>query len=156
MTLFPTWTSPGSGDSGPQFGLTWTWGLSSPLEPNSELLNLALPRPHPDLVTLVPTYASIPPDESGPHVGLTWTWHSAGPGTQLERVALFPTRGHVILVSVVLFYASSGPSDYVPHLGLHGPSDCGPHPGIIATWILYSTPGPHFDQGPLVPFWASN
>ena len=26
---------------------------------------------------------------------------------------------------------------------------------IIETWILYSTPGPHFNQGPLVPFWAS-
>ena len=89
-------------------------------------------------MTLVPTYASIPPDESGPHVGLTWTWHSAGPGTQLDRVALVPTRGHLILVTVVLFYASSGPNDSVPHLGLHGPSDSGPHPGIIATWILYS------------------
>ena len=53
-------------------------------------------------------------------------------------------------LNLVLFYASTGPSDSVPHLGLHGPSDSGPHPGIIGTWILYSTPGPHFDQGPLV------
>ena len=78
MTLLPTWTSLGSGDSGPQFGLTWTWYLSSPLGPNSVLLNLVPPRPHPDLVTLVPSYASIQPDESDPHVGLTWTWDSAG------------------------------------------------------------------------------
>ena len=68
----------------------------------------------------------------------------------------FPQGAHLILVTVVLFYASPGHSDSVPHLGLHGPSDSGPHPGIIGTWILYSTPGPHFDQGPLVPFWASN
>ena len=156
MTLFPTWTSPGSGDSGPQFGLTWTWGLSSPLEPNSELLNHAPPRPHPDLVTLVPSYASIRPDESGPHVGLH------GPGTQLDlRLSWiewlwFPQGDHLILLTVVLFYASPGPSDSVCHLGLHGPSDSAPHPGIIGTWIIYSTPAPHFDQGPLVPFWASN
>ena len=26
---------------------------------------------------------------------------------------------------------------------LHGPSDSGPHLGIIGTWILYLTPGPH-------------
>ena len=78
VTLVPTWTSPGSGDSGPQFGLTWTWCLSSPLGPNSELLNLAPYKLHADLVTLVPSYASIRPDESGPHVGLTWTWDSAG------------------------------------------------------------------------------
>ena len=68
----------------------------------------------------------------------------------------FPQGAHLILLTVVLFYASPGHSDSVPHLGLHGPSDSGPHPGIIGTWILYSTPGPHFDQGPLVPFWASN
>ena len=67
----------------------------------------------------------------------------------------FPQGAHLILVTVVLFYASLGPSDSVPHLGLHGPSDSGPHPGIIGTWILYSTPGPHFDHGPLVPFWVS-
>ena len=68
----------------------------------------------------------------------------------------FPQRAHLILVTLVLFYASPGPSDSVPHLGLHGPSDSGPHPGIIGTWILYSTPGPHFDEGLLVPCWASN
>ena len=68
----------------------------------------------------------------------------------------FPQGAHLILLTVVLFYASPGPSDSVPDLGLHGPSDSGPHPGIIGTWILYSTPGPHFDQGPLVPFWASS
>ena len=85
---------------------------------------------------------------------LTWALH--GPGTQLDRVALVPSGAHLILVTVVLFYASPGRSDFVPHLGLHGPSDSGPHPGIIGTWILYSTPGTHFDQGPLVPFWASN
>ena len=68
----------------------------------------------------------------------------------------FPQGAHLILLTVVFFYASPGPSDSVRHLGLHGPSDSGPHPGIIGTWILYATPGPHFDQGPLVPFWASN
>ena len=101
-------------------------------------------------MTLVPSYASIRPDESAPHVGLTWTW------TQLDRVAWFPQGAHLILLNVVLFYASLGPSDSVPHLSLHGPSDSGPHPGVTGTWKLYSTPGPHFDQGPLVPFWASN
>ena len=68
----------------------------------------------------------------------------------------FPQGVHLILVTVVLFYASPGPGHSVPHLGLHGPSDTDPHPGIIGSWILYFTPEPHFDQGPLVPFWASN
>ena len=68
----------------------------------------------------------------------------------------FPQKAHLIPLNVVLFYASLGPSDSVPHLALHGRSDSGPHPGIIGTWILYSTPGPHLEQGPLVPFWASN
>ena len=68
----------------------------------------------------------------------------------------FPQESHLLLVTRVFFYASQGPSDSVPHLGLHGPSDSGPHSGIIGTWILYSTPGPLFDQGPLVPFLASN
>ena len=89
-------------------------------------------------------------------MNLVLTWASLGPGTQLHRVALIPTRGSQILLTVVLFYASPGPSDSVPHLGIHGPSDSGPHPGIIGTWIIYSTPGSHFDEGPLVPFWASN
>ena len=106
-------------------------------------------------MTLVPSYASIRPDESGPHVGLTWTWHSAGPGTQLDRVALVPTGAHLILLNVVLFYASPRPGDSVPHLGLHGPSNSVPPPGIIGTWILYSTPVSHIDHGPLVPFWDS-
>ena len=39
-------------------------------------------------------------------------------------------------LNLVLFYASTGPSDSVPHLGLHGPSDSGPQPGNIGTWIL--------------------
>ena len=68
----------------------------------------------------------------------------------------FPQWAHLLLLTVVLFYASPGPSDSVPHLGLHGPSDSGPPPGIIGTWILYYIPGPHFDQRPLVPFWAPN
>ena len=68
----------------------------------------------------------------------------------------FPQGAHLILLTVVLFYDSSGPSDSVPHLGLHGPSDSGPHSAIIGTWILYSTPGPQFDLGPLVQFGASN
>ena len=68
----------------------------------------------------------------------------------------FPQGAQMILLPVVLFYASPGPSDSVPHLGLHGPSDSSPHPGTIGTWILYSTPGPHFDQGHLVAFRASN
>ena len=89
-------------------------------------------------------------------MNLVLTWVSHGPGTQLDRVALVSTGAHLILLNVVLFYASIGPSDSVPHLRLNGPSDSGPHPGVIGTWILYSTPGPHFDQGPLVPFWASN
>ena len=85
---------------------------------------------------------------------LTWALH--GPGTQLDRVALVPTKGSPDTGDWGFFYASAGPSDSVPHLGLHGPSDSGPHPGIIGTWTLYSTPGPHFDQGTLVAFWASN
>ena len=89
-------------------------------------------------------------------MNLVLTWASHGPGTQLDRVALVPIGAHLILLTVVLFYASPGPGDSVPHLGLHGHSSSVPHPGIIGTWILYSTPGPHFDQGPLVPFWASN
>ena len=68
----------------------------------------------------------------------------------------FPQGAHLILLTVVLFYASPGRSDSVPHLGLEGPSESGPHPGIIGTGILYSTPGPHSHQGPLVPFWATN
>ena len=68
----------------------------------------------------------------------------------------FRYGAQMILLTVVLFYASLGPGDSVPHLDLHGPSDSGPQPGIIGNWILYATPGPHFDQGPLVPFWASN
>ena len=57
----------------------------------------------------------------------------------------FPQGAHLILLTVILVYASPGPSDSVPHLGLHGPSNSGLHPGIIGTWILYFTPGPHFD-----------
>ena len=68
----------------------------------------------------------------------------------------FPQGAHLILVTVVFFYASPGPSDSVRHLGLHGPSDSGPHPCIIRSWILYSTPGPHFDHGPLIPFGPQN
>ena len=36
----------------------------------------------------------------------------------------------------------------IPIWALHGPSDSGPHLGIIGTWILYSTPGPHFHPAP--------
>ena len=43
----------------------------------------------------------------------------------------------------------------IPIWALHGPSDSGPHLGIIGIWILYSTPAPHFDWGPLVSLWAS-
>ena len=73
--------------------------------------------------------------------GIEWLW--------------FPQGAHLILVTVFLFYASPGPSDSVPHLGFHGPSDSGPHPGIIGTWILYSTPGPILDLVTLVRTWAS-
>ena len=52
----------------------------------------------------------------------------------------FPQGAHLILLNVVLFYAAPGRSDSVRHLGLHGPSDSGPHPGIIGTWIIYPTP----------------
>ena len=84
------------------------------------------------------------------------TWASHGTGTQLDLVALVPTGGstdtgdwshsmpHQDLVILISIWA------------LHGPKDSGPHLGIIGTWILYSTPGCHFGQGPLVPFWASN
>ena len=67
----------------------------------------------------------------------------------------FPQGAHLILVTVVFFYASPGPSDSVPHLGLHGPSDSGPDPGIIRTWILCSTPEPHLNMLTLDPLWAS-
>ena len=79
-------------------------------------------------------------------MNLVLMWASHGPGTQLDRVALVPTTGSPVLVTVILFYASPGPSESVPHRCLHGPSDSGPHPGIIGTWILYSTPGSHLDQ----------
>ena len=39
----------------------------------------------------------------------------------------------------------------IPICALHVPSDSGPNLGIIWTWILYSTPGSHFERGPLVP-----
>ena len=94
--------------------------------PQFDLMNLVLRGPHMDLGLS----------------GIEWLW--------------FPQGDHLILLTVVLFYASPGSSDSVPHLGFHGISDSGPHPGIIGTWILYSTPGPHFVQGTLVPFWASN
>ena len=58
----------------------------------------------------------------------------------------FPQGAHLILLTVILVYATPGPGDSVPLLGLHGSSDSGLHPGIIGTWILYSTPGPHFDH----------
>ena len=57
----------------------------------------------------------------------------------------FPQGAHLTLLTVILVYATPGPGDSVPHLGLHGPSNSVPHPGIIGTWILYFTPGPHFD-----------
>ena len=44
----------------------------------------------------------------------------------------------------------------IPIWALHIPSDSGPHLGIIGTWILYSTAGPHLDWGTLVQLWASN
>ena len=84
---------------------------------------------------------------TGPHMYLGLSW--------IEWL-WFPQGAYLILLTVVLFYASPGPSDSVPHLGLHRPSDSGPHPGVIVTWILYSTSWPLFDHGPLVPFWASN
>ena len=68
----------------------------------------------------------------------------------------FPQWAHLILLTVILVLATPGPGDSVPHPGLHGSSDSGLHPGIIGTWILYATLGTTFDQGPLVPFGASN
>ena len=109
------------------------------------------------LVTLVLTQASLGPGYSIPHLGLTLTrdlWSHSGPQTKL--VTLVPARGSADTADCGLLYASPGQGDSVPHLDLHGPSDSGPRPGIIGTWILYSTPGPHFDQGPLFPLWASN
>ena len=120
------------------------------------------------LVTLVHTQASLGPGYS------LYSWASPGPvdcgptWASPGRGDWFPQGPHLDVVTQVLIWASwdlvsqfhigasPGPSDSVPHLGLHGPRDSGPHPGIFGTWILYSTPGPHFDQGPLVPFWASN
>ena len=67
----------------------------------------------------------------------------------------FPQWAHLILLTVVLFYASPGLSDSVPHLGLHGPSNSGPHPGIIGTWILSYIPGPYLDLVTVFPTWAS-
>ena len=78
-------------------------------------------------------------------MNLVLTWASHGPGTQQIEWLWFPQGAHLILLTVVLFYASLGPSDSVPYLGLHGPRDSGPLPGIIGTWILYSTPGPQID-----------
>ena len=43
----------------------------------------------------------------------------------------------------------------IPIWALHGPSDSGLQLGIIVTWLLYSTPGPNFDRGPLVSLWTS-
>ena len=76
-------------------------------------------------------------------------------GLSMVEWIWFPQGAHLILVTVVFFYASPGPGDSDPLWALLGPSDSGPHLGIIATWILYSTPGPHFDRGPLVPLWGS-
>ena len=89
-------------------------------------------------------------------MNLILTLASPGPVIQLDRVALVPTRGSPDTGDCGLIYASPGPSDSVPHLGLHGPSDSSPNSGTIGTWILYSISGPHFEQGPLVPFWAAN
>ena len=78
-------------------------------------------------------------------LGLSWIeWLWFRHGAHLILVTVSPSMPHQDLVILILIWE------------LHGPSDSGPHPGIIGTWILYSTPGPHFDQGPLVPFWASN
>ena len=68
---------------------------------------------------------------------------------------LFPHGAHLILVTVVLFYASPGPSNSVPHWARKALVTL-IHPGIIGTGILYSTPGLLSDQGPMVPFLASN
>ena len=64
-------------------------------------------------------------------MNLVLTEASPGPGTQLDRVALVPARGSADTADCGLLYASPGQGDCVPHLGLHGPSDSGPHPGII-------------------------
>ena len=88
-------------------------------------------------------------------MNLVLTCASHGPGTQLDRVALVPTRGSPDTADCGLILCLTRPSDSVPHLGLHGPSDSGPHPVIIGTWILYATPGPHLHLVTLVPTWTS-
>ena len=96
-------------------------------------------------------------------MNLVLTWASHGPESQLDRVALIPTRGSGDTCDCGLFYASSGPSDSVPHLGLHGPSDYGPHPGSLGpgysiphlgltlTRDLWSHSGPQTKLVTLVP-----
>ena len=96
-------------------------------------------------------------------MNLVLTWASHGPGTQLDRVALFPTRGSPDTFDCGRIYASPGPSDSVPHLGLHGPSDSGPHQaslgpgysipqlGLTLTRDLSSHSGPQTKLVTLVP-----
>ena len=64
----------------------------------------------------------------------------------------FPQGAHLILLTVVL---SMPNQDLVILFPIWA---CMALVTLVLTqaWKLYSTPGPHFDQGPLVPFWASN
>ena len=99
------------------------------------------------------------------HLVLTWGTH--GPGSQLDRVALVPTRGStdtadcgliypspdqvilfpiwacMALVTLVLTQASLRPGYSIPHLGL------------TLTRDLWSYYGPQTKLVTLVPLWAS-
>ena len=111
-------------------------------------------------------WASLGPGESDPYLVLSKTrglWSPTGPHLDLVNPVIIwdsPSPGdfvpHLDLIAVDSFLASPGTGDSDPICALPRPGDSGPHLGVIGTWILYSTPGPLFDQGPLVPFWASN
>ena len=63
VPVFPTWVSPGSGNSGPYLGIIGNGSYAWPAG-----------WPHLYLVSGVPTWVLPMPGDTGPHVGLTWTW----------------------------------------------------------------------------------
>ena len=63
----------------------------------------------------------------------------------------FPQGAHLILVTVVSSMPHQDLVILIPIWALHGPSDSGPHLGIIGTWILSYIPGPHLDLVTVVP-----
>ena len=66
VTLVLTQASLGPGYSIPHLGLTLTRDLWSHSGPQTKLVTLVPPGPHPYLVTLVTPWASLGPGESGP------------------------------------------------------------------------------------------